>query len=74
MSIELLTAEREALSAMAEEPLEIWTEGPEAVCAILVCHNLAERGFCKHERANSTLARFTITDAGRHYLSTSGAA
>lgn len=72
MTIELLEAEREALQAMADEPLEIWTESTEAVCAILVCRNLAKRGFCEHERANATLARFTITDAGRHYLATAG--
>lgn len=68
MSIELLSAERQALEAMAEEPLEIWTESMEAACAILVCSNLAKRGFCEHERANSTLARFTITETGRDFL------
>lgn len=74
MTIELLDAEREALKAMKDEPLDIWTEGVDAVCAILVCSNLAKRGFCDHQRANATLARFTITDAGRAYLSTAGAA
>jgi hypothetical protein len=61
-------AEREALAAMADKPLEIWTESMEAACAVLVCDGMAKRGLCVHERANATLARFTITDAGRRAL------
>lgn len=68
MSKELENAEREALMAMRDKPLEIWTEGMESACAALVCRGLAKRGLCEHERANATLARFTITDKGRRAL------
>ena len=61
-------AEREALAMMADKPLEIWTESMESACAVLVCDEMSKRGLCVHERANATLARFTITDKGRRAL------
>lgn len=61
-------SEHQALRSMIAGPLEIWTEGVDAACAILICKELEKRGLCKHERANATLARFTLTSAGRRRL------
>jgi hypothetical protein len=74
MSIQLLDAERIALEALASAPVEIDMDSIEAACAAIVCVNLAKRGFCQHTRLSETLARFTITDAGRQYLDTTGSA